>query len=257
MLENICLNTCLNKLIYQIILDEKTKLEDLVFIDKPLYTSLTELRKMENVENLGLYYVIQRQKEGKLITEDLVVNGESKPVKDINDYIEKRLEHLYYRDFIFLNELKYGLFSVIPERAIKIFNSNELELVINGRPYLDVSDWKANSVYYGELYESHRVTRWFWEIVSCLTQDELSKFLQFCTGSSRAPLEGFSALESNRGEIAKFCVTSVVFTTNKLNFIRAHTCFNRIDMPLFPCKELLANALNFILKNEIQEFWLD
>ena len=48
LLENLTVNCCFNKIIYQLFLNEKITLEkDLVFIDKPLYNSLKNLLEME------------------------------------------------------------------------------------------------------------------------------------------------------------------------------------------------------------------
>ena len=69
--------------------------------------------------------------------------------------------------------------------------------------------------------------------MSNLTQSELSNFLLFCSGNSRVPIGGFKTLESNRGNISKFCITKIEFVPNKKNFIKAHTCFNRLDQ-IFP-----------------------
>jgi hypothetical protein len=92
--------------------------------------------------------------------------------------------------------------------------------------------------------------------LSKLSQDELSKFLQFCTGSCRVPLGGFSVLESNRGEISKFCIESVNLLSNR-NFIKAHTCFNRIDLPVFPTEQQVRDAIRYIINNEILGFGID
>ena len=81
--------------------------------------------------------------------------------RGIWNLIDIRINHLYYKDLIYLNELKNGLLSVIPEKAIKIFNSNELELLINGRPFIDVSDWEANTVYNGVFSGIHQVNLFF------------------------------------------------------------------------------------------------
>ena len=90
-------------------------------------------------------------------------------------------------------------------------NSYELELVICGKPFIDMKEWSENTIYKGKYSKSHKVILWFWECLSQHNQQELSKFLQFCTGSSRVPIKGFSKLESNRGEIALFCINSVDF----------------------------------------------
>ena len=74
---------------------------------------------------------------------------------------------------------------------------------------------------------------WFWECLGKHTQEELRRFLQFSTGSCRVPIGGFEILESNRGEIAKFTINSVTYNSKGYNFIKAHTCFNRIDLPQY------------------------
>jgi E3 ubiquitin-protein ligase HUWE1 len=38
---------------------------------------------------------------------------------------------------------------VINESIINIFNTDELELILNGQPFIDVWDWKANTIYTG------------------------------------------------------------------------------------------------------------
>ena len=96
--------------------------------------------------------------------------------------------------------------------------------------------------------------------MSKLNNSDLSKFLQFCTGSPRVPITGFrlflffifSLLESNRGNVAKFCINYVEFNENLTftHYIRAHTCFNRIDLPKFPNYKQLEDSIDFIIKNE-------
>jgi hypothetical protein len=43
----------------------------------------------------------------------------------------------------------------------------------------------------------------------------------------------------------------------KQNFIRAHTCFNRIDLPKFTREEEVVNAIDFVLKNDLYGFGID
>jgi hypothetical protein len=43
----------------------------------------------------------------------------------------------------------------------------------------------------------------------------------------------------------------------KHNFIRAHTCFNRIDLPKFTREEEVVNAIDFVLKNDLYGFGID
>ena len=39
-----------------------------------------------------------------------------------------------------------------------------------------------------------------------------------------------------------------------MNFCRAHTCFNKIDIPNFPDKVELLNAIKFAIENECLGF---
>ena len=79
----------------------------------------------------------------------------------------------------------------------------------------------------------------------------------FSTGSSRVPLGGFSSLESNRGNTARFTIESIPYVKNKKNFIKAHTCFNRLDIPYFTEKKELEEAIKFVCNNEILGFGID
>jgi E3 ubiquitin-protein ligase HUWE1 len=38
---------------------------------------------------------------------------------------------------------------LIPEKILKIFNSDEFELLLNGQPFIDVDDWRSNTFYKG------------------------------------------------------------------------------------------------------------
>lgn len=54
---------------------------------------------------------------------------------------------------------------------------------------------------------SDPVIGYFWRAVRSFTHEERAKLLQFVSGSSRVPLEGFSSLQGMSG-ITKFSITS-------------------------------------------------
>lgn len=253
LIDNITINLSFNCLIYKLILGEKINFDDLKNIDTSLYSSLLSMKSMnpEELDSLEIYYSIQYQNdEGQIITEELIPGGNNKKVTDINDYIEKRINHLISKSQILIFHIQEGLFNFIPKEILESVNSSELELLICGQPFIDVNDWNKNSVYKGEYNKNHKLVKWFWDEIYKFSQEDLRKLLQFSTGTSRVPINGFKNLESNRGEIAKFCLNSVVYNeNNKNNYIRAHTCFNRLDVPNFPNKEELHEAIIFVLKN--------
>ena len=188
--------------------------------------------------------------DGKLKTDELIKGGEDIKVTDINDYIEKRIDYMVKKAKVLVKYIQEGLFHYIPRYVMrKAVNSYELELLICGQPFIDVNEWKENSIYKGKFTKNSTCVKWFWEEIYQLNQENLRKFLQFSTGISRVTINGFQNLESNRGEIAKYCLNSVPYNKQGNNFIRAHTCFNRLDVPIFKKKSEVHDAIEFVLKN--------
>ena len=87
LLENLTINCCFNTLIYKILLQEEIKLEDLVFIDKQLYKSLKEIKEislMGDISLYELYFNLDIEKDGKMISYNLIENGENIQVTNKN-----------------------------------------------------------------------------------------------------------------------------------------------------------------------------
>ena len=266
LLENLTVNCCLNKVIYQLILKEKIKFEDLLFIDKPLYNSLKDLIKLkeesktiDNVAFCEIYFSYQyRDDKGHLITQNLIPNGDDILVtKDnLNLYIEKRIENLRNSQLIGVNEIIKGINSVFDINYLKIFSSDQLGLLINGTPFIDVDDWRINTQYKGYNNYDNTIIL-FWDVISSLSQEELSNFLLFCTGSSKVPIGGFKSLESNRGKISIFEIVKIEYKEGAKNFLRVHTCFNRLDLPNFPDEYTLRQAIKFALENQVLGYGIE
>ena len=66
------------------------------------------------------------------------------------------------------------------------------------------------------------------------------KFLQFVTGSSKVPLQGFAALEGMNGP-QKFQIHRDDRSTDRLP--SAHTCFNQLDLPAYETYDKLKTYL--------------
>merc|ERR1711862_810135 len=140
-----------------------------------------------------------------------------------------------------MGELLLGFFVVIPEPLLTVFDFQELELLMCGLPKIDMEDWKENTEYMGEFTftrSRNEVVRWFWEDVEEEYDQEFkARLLQFVTGTSGVPSRGFSVLQGNDGNIKKFAIHGVY--TNVFFYPRAHTCFNRIDLPNYSSKKEL------------------
>ena len=79
------------------------------------------------------------------------------------------------------------------------------------------------------------------------TNEERAEFLQFVTGSSKVPLEGFKALPG-MGGVQKFQIHKSFTETNRLP--TAHTCMNQLDLPEYPSEEILKRMCAFLKQNK-------
>ena len=79
----------------------------------------------------------------------------------------------------------------------------------------------------------------------------------FVTGSSRVPIDGFKALESRKGNSYKFTIQRIVYDPERTNYCKAHTCFNRLDLPEFETKKEIEEAIFYCLNNEVLVYDLE
>ncbi|XP_070338168.1 E3 ubiquitin-protein ligase SMURF2 isoform X3 [Equus asinus] len=135
--------------------------------------------------------------------------------------------------------LQKGFNEVIPQHLLKTFDEKELELIICGLGKIDVNDWKVNTRLKHCTPDSN-VVKWFWKAVEFFDEERRARLLQFVTGSSRVPLQGFKALQGAAGP-RLFTIHQIDACTN--NLPKAHTCFNRIDIPPYESYEKLYEKL--------------
>ena len=120
---------------------------------------------------------------------------------------------------------------MIPHRLIRIFNEKELEILISGRPTIDIEDLRRNTDLVNYL-KHDQIIVWFFEVLEEFDMELRTAFLQFVTGSSRVPVEGFKELRGMNGA-QKFNIHRE-FQEERLP--RAHTCFNQLDLPNYKSK---------------------
>ena len=161
--------------------------------------------------------------------------------------------------------LQKGFNELIPQHFLKPFDAMELELVIGGLGTIDLQDWKSNTRLKHCTPESPQVV-WFWKIVSRYDEEMRARLLQFVTGSSRVPLQGFKALQGSTGAAGPRLFTLHLVEVDVKNLPKAHTCFNRcthkklfeiwlqsfdmtfdlfsrLDLPHYPSEEIMSDKL--------------
>lgn len=234
--------------LYKHLLGWPITFEDLESQDEGFYQSLRKLTKMDDVSLMCLDFTVTEESMGVRTEVELVEGGAMKEVtnENLNEYLEANLRYrMLDRIKPQLTELLLGFFDVIPEAPLTVFDANELELILCGLPTIDMDDWERNTNYSG-LFEnkgkSAKAVQWFWEIVRDDFDTEMkARLLQFVTGTSGVPSRGFSVLQGNDGNIKKFTVHGV--HPSMYPYPRAHTCFNRIDLPNFDTKDELKEKM--------------
>ena len=107
---------------------------------------------------------------------------------------------------------------MIPAELITVFDERELELLIGGIADIDVDDWKKHTDYRGYT-ESDEVVQNFWKTVRSWDGEQKSRLLQFTTGTSRIPVNGFKDLQGSDGP-RRFTIEKAGEITN---LPKAHT----------------------------------
>ncbi|EGE04949.1 DNA binding protein URE-B1 [Trichophyton equinum CBS 127.97] len=173
---------------------------------------------------------------------DLVENGRNIPVTQENkeEYVQHVVEHRLTGSVKEqLDHFLRGFHDIIPADLISIFNEQELELLISGLPEIDVNDWKNNTEYHNYSASSPQI-QWFWRAVRSFDKEERAKLLQFVTGTSKVPLNGFRELEGMNG-FSKFNIHRDYGSKDRLP--SSHTCFNQLDLPEYDSYESLRKCL--------------
>ncbi|KAM4718421.1 LOW QUALITY PROTEIN: E3 ubiquitin-protein ligase HECW1-like [Anableps anableps] len=240
---------------YKALLRLPTDLSDLEYLDEEFHQSLQWMKDNDITDILDLTFTVNEEVFGQVTERELKSGGSHLQVTEKNkkDYIERMAKWRVERGVVQQTEaLVRGFYEVIDSRLVSVFDARELELVIAGTVEIDLSDWRSNTEYRGGYHDGHIVMRWFWAAVERFTNEQRLRLLQFVTGTSSVPYEGFAALRGSNG-LRRFCIEKWGKVTS---LPRAHTCFNRLDLPPYPSYTTLYEKL-LIAVEETSTFGLE
>eukprot|EP00914_Ancora_sagittata_P020247 GHVO01040162.1.p1 GENE.GHVO01040162.1~~GHVO01040162.1.p1 ORF type:complete len:395 (-),score=65.16 GHVO01040162.1:265-1449(-) len=225
---------------------------DLLHVDIQLFKSLEWMEENDVSNVIFETFSVEDEFFSARVSTDLIADGSNVAVTNVNkhEYIQLRALHRLESSIAAqLEQMRLGLWEVVPLSILSLFDVDEFSVLLNGNGVLDLRDWKAHTVYRGVYTTGHPVVEWFWEVITDdLTAEERCKLLQFATGTPRVPAGGFKNLQSSRGRRCPFTVQSVESSDSRFTIPKAHTCFNRIDLPIYESKGDLLKGLNIILK---------
>lgn len=254
-IENIPLPCSFSIVVLKHILGQEITNDDIKYISTDLFNSMKYI-ETHNIEGIFYETFSLTEDNGKIYDffengRDIQITEETKEIY-INFRAEYELKISIEQSAEYFNK---GLFSVFPKSIITGLTPEELDFLICGASNINVNEWRRFSLYKGEFSERHTVVKWFWEVLENFSQKELRDLLTFVTGTSRVPLEGFGGLKTTRGDPAQFTLEPMQWFSGALP--RAHTCFNRMDLPLYRNRFELRDALVQVIQNHILGFGLE
>ncbi|KAI0926648.1 hypothetical protein AcV5_007383 [Taiwanofungus camphoratus] len=221
-------------------LGKQSFLDDLASLDPDLYQGLIKLKHYPgDPEDLSLSFAVTDQEFDVTKTTDLIPNGSNIAVTR-----ENKLQYIYLISHYRLSkQIKLqseaffeGLSEMIDPKWLRMFNQQELQVLVGGVDSpIDLDDLRANTQY-GGLYDDHEPTiEIFWGIVNAFKQDQRRALLRFVTSCSRPPLLGFKELKP------RFAIRDAGSDQNRLP--TASTCVNLLKLPRYSSEHILRDKL--------------
>ncbi|KAL4969000.1 NEDD4 family E3 ubiquitin-protein ligase [Aspergillus stella-maris] len=234
---------------YKMMLRKKVSLQDMEGVDEDLHRNLAWTLENDIEGIIELTFTVDDEKFGERRTIELKPGGEDIPVTNENkhEYVElvtewkivKRVEEQF-------NAFMSGFNELIPADLVNVFDERELELLIGGIADIDVDDWKKHTDYRG-YQEQDEVIQNFWKIVRTWDAEQKSRLLQFTTGTSRIPVNGFKDLQGSDGP-RRFTIEK---SGDPIALPKSHTCFNRLDLPPYKTHDVLEHKMSIAVEETL------
>ena len=183
---------------------------------------------LENdVEFLDLTFTQDEVKDGQVVTVDLVSGGSKVAVTEDNKkaYVSALSHYLLtVRIKSQMSAFMEGLHTLVPDNLLSLWDESELELLLCGvRDYSVAELRKCHTLVGVSLGRFGLVLGWFWEVLTHMGREDMSRFVRFCTGSSLLPPGGWAGLKPQ---------LQISWSGGERGSLPlSHTCFNMVVLP--------------------------
>ncbi|CAL4094503.1 unnamed protein product, partial [Meganyctiphanes norvegica] len=256
LLQNELCPVYLNRHVLKYILGRPVRFHDLAFFDPIMYESLRKLvLDAENKDTgsavfqaLDLMFSIDLIPEEGGTSVELITGGRNVEVTPANvyDYVRKYAEYRMVKSQEkALQNLRDGVFDVIPAGSLDSLTAEDLRLLLNGVGDINVATLISYTSFNDESAEPsdrlHKFKRWLWSIVEKMTNQEKQDLVYFWTGSPALPAseEGFQPMPS---------VT--IRPADDSHLPTANTCISRLYIPLYSTRAILRSKLLLAIKTK-------
>ncbi|CAM9143892.1 unnamed protein product [Scytosiphon promiscuus] len=238
----------LSAVVWKALIGQDVQLSDLDNVDVLLTRSMHDIRTIDQkgvtpsifsdivMENFTALSLDDKEME-------LKPGGKSIPVTWDNrleyaDLVEKQRLSECCR---MVKHIRKGMSMVVPLSVLGMFNWDEVETLVCGKPEVDVDLLEAVAEYSGCRKEQPHI-KLFWQALREFTPAERSMLIKFTWGRTRLPLtaEGFSQ---------RFKLQSFGRSPADDYLPVAHTCFFSLELPAYSSLEVMKERLLFAAFN--------
>ncbi|XP_022696858.1 E3 ubiquitin-protein ligase UBR5-like isoform X3 [Varroa jacobsoni] len=248
----------LSRHVLKYILNRRIGWHDLAFFDPVLYESLRQIlfeagdnkdnNKEEVIAALDLTFTIDLGQEEGGDTVELIPDGRNThvTVHNVYDYVRRYAEYRMVKSQErALEALRTGVFDVLLNNSLEGLTAEDLRLLLNGVPEVNVQSLISYTSFIDEGKESTertvRFKKWFWSIMEKMTSRERQDLVYFWTGSPALPAseEGFQPMP-----------TITLRPPDDQHLPSANTCISRLYLPIYSSKHILRSKLLLAVKTK-------
>ena len=174
-------------------------------------------------------FSVTEDRFGEPVVVELRPGGASHDVTEVNkeEYVALAVAHrITGRVAEQFRAFMEGLGDVLPLDLLRAFDERELDMMIGGMTEIDIDDWRQFTDYCGYT-QTNLVIEWFWLCLRSWPSERKARLLQFTTGTSSVPINGFKDLQGRDGS-RRF---TIIKSGDPNGLPRSCTCFNLLNLP--------------------------
>lgn len=237
--------------------EESLGTEDFEKLEPTIFRSLREIVQTEeqkDFESLDVYFVYPGEP-----SMELCKGGKNLQVAMNN--CKQFLELVCYWRLVEgvrseMEAVRRGFRLVINKDSLRIFSSDEMELLFCGSAENDERIWSKSALQHalrpdhGYNYDSAQI-KWLITMLCSYKHEKRRRFLQFVTGSPRLPIGGFRGLNPPLTVVKK----TATCVKNEEELPSAMTCYNYLKIPPYETYETFVSRFDIALQH-VYSFYL-
>jgi hypothetical protein len=240
----------LPSMVWKLLCNQQVEIDDLRQVDLLFVNVLDEVRQGGEGMASSLSFTLPSL-DGRVV--EIISNGAQRVLdttdpSDCQDWIDAAMQYKLHEFDLQIEAIRRGLHCIVPQRMLVLFTWEELELMVCGRPKIDLQLLREMTVYVGcSEHDAH--IRAFWHVLQSWTEERKSLYLRFVWGRSRLPTSK-SSWGDMYHKISTFEVGSSSRTSTADDLLpRSHTCYFSLDLPRYSNEDVLRKKLLFAIEN--------